>query len=402
MPPIRRHGAEYGRPLVLNRFTLKGRATTAATWSQHSGISLLEVMISIGVVGIGLIGVASLIPLAHYKAAQGIRDDRKSMMGRRAFREFRIRDLDRPGDMSNPSDAPNPFWYWPSPGNPYAIYNLAGDGKLVRQAYCLDPMMIGFADLAGTSSSVAAFPLNAPIAIPRVTLISARPGDLRRQGPPGAINNQLLNNPPIMSLAQAEEMFLLRDELVFDQPDDATQPPFQRYLENNKRYATGSYSWMATLVPDPIPTSDRYTLSIVVYYRRNLTITPPQETIAAVNIPMNQNGFRELTGVKTVAVESQQHAPPEAATVRDMKTGEWVALMQQVDPNYSNTITLRWYRILAADEVDNDLDNNRELSLSGPDWSVTSNQPIYAVYARNIIAVYEKSIRLQDNNLYAY
>ncbi len=402
MPPIRRHGAEYGRPLGLNHLTTQAIHPIATRRARRSGISLLEVMISIGVVGIGLIGVASLIPLAHYKAAQGIRDDRKSMMGRRAFREFRIRDFDRPGDMSNPSGAPNPFWYWPSPGNPYAIYNLGGDGKLVRQAYCLDPMMIGSADLAGTRSSAAAFPLNSPIAIPRVTLISARPGDLRRQGPPGAINNQLLNNPPIMSLAQAEEIFLLHDELVFDQPADATKPPFQRYLEENKRYATGSYSWMATLVPDPIPTSDRYTLSIVVYYRRNLTITPPQEMIAAVNIPMNQNGFRELTGVKTITVQSQQHMPPESATVRDMKAGEWVALMQQLDPNYSNTITLRWYRIMAADEVDNDLDNNRELSLSGPDWSVTSNQPIYAVYARNVIAVYEKSIRLQDNNLYAY
>ena len=78
-------------------------------------------MISIGVVGIGLIGVASLIPLAHYKAAQGIRDDRKSMMGRRAFREFRIRDFDRPGDMSNPSGAPNPFFWHNDLSNLYHV-----------------------------------------------------------------------------------------------------------------------------------------------------------------------------------------------------------------------------------------------------------------------------------------
>ena len=65
-------------------------------------------MISIGVVGVGLIGVAALIPLAHYKAAQGVREDRKALTGRRAFREFRIRDLARPGDMASPMTSPNP------------------------------------------------------------------------------------------------------------------------------------------------------------------------------------------------------------------------------------------------------------------------------------------------------
>lgn len=363
----------------------------------HRGISLLEVMISIGVVGIGLIGVAALIPLAHYKAAQGIREDRKALTGRRAFREFRIRDLDRPGDMSNPADSPNPYYYWPSSGNPFAIYN-PGDGKLVRQAYCLDPLYIASAAASGSSVNVTSLPSNGPVAIPRMTLLSSRPDDLRRKiNNPQQVNQILLNNPPVMTLPQAEEIFLLRDELVFDQPEDATQPPFQRYIENNKRYATGSYSWMATLVPDPYTTTDAYSLSVVVFYRRNLTMDVPQEIMVEAAF-LGSN----LADVKEIGIAQNNLPMNKEASVRDIKNGDWIALMQQPVPNAPQSVILKWYRVLAADELDDEADLTRELSLSGPDWTVRSPQPVYALYIRDIVGVFEKTVRLHDSSMYSY
>ena len=366
--------------------------------SRPRGISLLEVMISIGVVGVGLIGVAALIPLAHYKAAQGVREDRKALTGRRAFREFRIRDLARPGDMASPMTGPNPYYYWPTT-NPYAIYNQPPDGKLTRRAYCLDPLYVAAAVDSGNQNIAGSFPSNAPVTIPRITMLSSRPDDLRRRFGPNVANQMLLNNPPVMTRAQAEETFLMRDELVFEQPEDATQPPFQQYLEGNKRYASGSYSWMATLVPDPFNNSDLYSLSIVVFYRRNLAMDVPQEIMVEVNPASFQLG---LADVKNIQIAQRNQPLNKEASVKDIKTGDWIALMQQQMPNDPQTTTLKWYRVLAADELDGEADLTRELSLSGPDWNIQSPQPIYALYMKDIVAVFEKTARLYDSSMYAY
>ncbi len=48
---------------------------------RRTGISLMEVLISIGVVSIGLLGVVSLIPVASQQAEKGARNDRRANVG---------------------------------------------------------------------------------------------------------------------------------------------------------------------------------------------------------------------------------------------------------------------------------------------------------------------------------
>ena len=62
------------------------------------GVTLMEVLISIFVVSIGLLGVAALIPLAGHQTEQGSRNDRKANVGRRSFREFMVRGYNDPGN----------------------------------------------------------------------------------------------------------------------------------------------------------------------------------------------------------------------------------------------------------------------------------------------------------------
>jgi hypothetical protein len=98
--------------------------------------------------------------------------------------------------------------------------------------------------------------------------------------------------PTGMTLAQAVEIFMSADDLAFDIPVDPTLPPIQNFSENTtKRQSEGQFSWMATLTPlqDTLidgatlaRNTDLYLLSIVVFHRRDMSMTM-QYTDAAYN-----------------------------------------------------------------------------------------------------------------------
>ena len=104
------------------------------------GVTLLEVLMSIGVVSIGLLGVVALIPVAGHEARQGVQNDAKALAGKRAFREFAVRG------MADPSN-------WFAPGNP------TFDPLASPQAFCIDPVGFRLAEIAGQNlSQVSQFP----------------------------------------------------------------------------------------------------------------------------------------------------------------------------------------------------------------------------------------------------
>ena len=76
---------------------------------SRRAISLLEVLISIGVLAIGLLGVVALIPIASQKAEQGARQNAIASYGRRAFREFAILDLQSASKYQMPIKGPQQF-----------------------------------------------------------------------------------------------------------------------------------------------------------------------------------------------------------------------------------------------------------------------------------------------------
>ena len=62
------------------------------------GVTLMEVLISIAVVAIGLLGVVALIPVGGQQAQTGARNDRQARLGRRTFREFKVRGMNSVND----------------------------------------------------------------------------------------------------------------------------------------------------------------------------------------------------------------------------------------------------------------------------------------------------------------
>jgi hypothetical protein len=395
---------------------------------QRRGISLLEIMISIGIVGIGLIGVASLIPLAHHKAEQGVREERKALFGKRAYREFFVNGFDRPGSFLATGQG-TPYWVWLTPQTPYGIYNGL-TGQIIPQAYCFDPHWVA-AKMPQAVTTPALFPTFGPTAaqVPRITVLTYRPEQFREsllmQGAtPAVASNRMAAfvsaNPIMISLAQADQVFRIHDDLVVESPDDPNDIARQTYLSEPygaytqpvgvKRLSGGNFSWMATLVPElnsalnpsnpnvvaPYFTN-RYQLSIVIFNQRDLLGNYNEEVVAQVQLPPNSM----ISGAaKDIVIAELGPDPPvvENVGVRHIRQGEWIALVQKVPmpPPMGVFTRLHWYQVMSTDEQDSDTTLVRQLSLSGPDWNPDWSQPIYAVYLRNVETVYEKTVELQQ------
>src|SRR5690348_13625331 len=63
----------------------------AQNCSSRRGISLMEVLISMFVLAIGLLGVAALIPAGKHEIVEATKLETAAMVGRNAFREIQTR-----------------------------------------------------------------------------------------------------------------------------------------------------------------------------------------------------------------------------------------------------------------------------------------------------------------------
>lgn len=117
------------------------------------GVTLLEVLISIGVMAVGLMGMASLIPLGRLELAEADKLDNSSALGRAAFRELTVRGYLRPEMWVDPITgktvaAPSNYIDVFSPTPPAQSsrqYRDAAVGNLIGPPYAplvIDPLMI--------------------------------------------------------------------------------------------------------------------------------------------------------------------------------------------------------------------------------------------------------------------
>lgn len=351
---------------------------------RRFGVSLVEVLISIGVLSIGLLGVISLLPLASHQAQQGVLEDRKASVGRRAFREFLVRG------MSNPN-----HWVAP-PGMPPSQF-MTVDRMPLRRAYCIDP--IGYAP--GPSATPAfQFPFNRTGNFqPMLRLsLSSQPGL-------GTIAMADQGVPLPMSFLQARQSFTVEDDLNFEVPDDEVLPPFQNYLDDDpnnpsdqgtKRTAEGRFSWFATLVPEIrsapggiASQTDLYRLSIVVTAGRVPAIDTQLERSVLVAFPGLNTNHRVAYAGGDIRVK--------VAEPLDLTSGQWLLLTQVLAPQANPPITdFRWYEILFVDR------ENGDITLQGADWAIVdatgTPRETWATIVPNVTAVYEKTVRLETSS----
>lgn len=367
------------------------------------GVSLLEVLISIFVILVGLLGVVALIPIGHHSMLQATKADRAAACGRAALREIRVRRM-----------LDSTRWRWGAtqlPWNPGAGFlprvveqtappqpDVDPDRLDNRVSYCIDPLYIARnSQGSGASFQVAAdvrkFPylsvdewtndpdwlpfLDYPAAgeqiwMPRVTVL-----------PPGTSTNNAT-----VQQAVFDRIVRWQDDKLFSDFDDRERRP-EAVTGLDGIQFDGNYSWMATIVPipgvaDSSPNIQRTSLltsvpvfvaankrifevSVVVFYKRDFSspadrnIEKPSERLAVASIL--SGGDIQLKVPTTTS-----------ASYLDVKKDDWLMLCGW-DVDGTRNVH-KWYRIVAVGEevdIDNTDPSNpwwiRNVTLAGPDWN---------------------------------
>jgi len=372
----------------------------------RGGVTVLEVLFSIGIVTVGLLGVMIIVPLAGLRTSQGTIADGADRLGRNAVRAFDVYQMRRPDSWAqlNTASAPaSPTFAtyphpWVYPFNP-------------GESFCIDPLYV--AAHAGSSGTfdIMRFPYYPTTPAPPPTAI---PPTMRRvtlrSGPGATITPPPTPPPPIivpaMSVEQASQIFLGNDDLVFSLPNDRTLPPQQKFsfddsaapvtTERLKRQWEAKFSWLATLVPKPGFSSDTYLLSIVVFHRRE-TLLDAERILDIDPTNFHSNGYN---GGDVVLHAGPTWYPRDPEADLKMKEGEWLML---AGANAAGASHFRWYRIQNADAGPVDVGGGsyeRNLTLFGQDWPVTLLNIHKAVWIPGVVAVYEKTIRLETSSLW--
>jgi len=200
---------------------------------RRSGITLMEVLISIGILSIGLASVVALIPAGGSQAKKTVIEDRRGAMGAGA-----IADVVNYGML-------NPATWSTIPAAPYRVV--------------IDP--------TGNGSFPSAAGLTA------VTVSNVASG----------------SNVANLVFSAADDLVYVDDAT---KADPTTEPPVAKLTSDGaRRLSEGGYSWLATLVPSGTSSpSQYYTLSVVEFYRR-----PPANTALSLSVSGSFGGTSNVT-----------------------------------------------------------------------------------------------------------
>jgi len=338
------------------------------------GLSLLEVLISMGVLSVGLLGFALLIPVGRLSIVEAGKCDRAGACGRAGLREVKVRRMlsvldnnNNPtlGSITLGATEANDFW-------------TAVDTSLTNvPPFAIDPLGVANG-LTGALGGV----------VPRCTM-----SNLVFRGN-GTLQSRYERK------TTAEQIFLWQDDKSFDLPGvdvpgDATQRAQGRFMHSltnpdgsvsmimdgdptnsgNPQKSPGSpafegnYSWLLTVVPAaaeatlPLAQKTRFTVSVAVCYKRNFVDGEQWSKNQNQNIPPFPGG------VWTGGVQLE-------TPLVDLKANQWIMLCATTPnpPNSPIVTALQWYRVVSANIAD---DGTHWLTLAGPDWvaSYNANDP---------------------------
>ena len=318
-----------------------------ALLTSRRGISLLEVLAAIGVLTVGLLGLAALLPIGRYTISEAIKGDRAGDCGRAGLRDIVVRRMldSYPANPNPPPPAVYAQWLKPSSDTDAAP-------SLGASSFILDPR--GAANgLTGNFGGV----------VPRITL---------------GVSPAVRASKRYYTKIEADNVFLWPDDLVVNMPEDMNTTPKlpvgrpvnvdsagkQMALTNN-----GDFSWFVSVVPMP-NNSTRFTVSIVVCYKRDFS---ERTATVAKFYDSGMAGGGILLNNPSVPFE--------------VKENDWIALC---GVSKTKPTLCRWYRVASMG------DDGVSLTLIGPDWD-TSYTTTAVALGQSVIGVYTTTIELDSD-----
>lgn len=323
-----------------------GGGLQLAYWRRKRGLSLVEVLISMFVLMIGLMGVAAMFPVGTYYMVKAEELERGTSVAMSASEELVSRGLLAPDTWRTPQGMPL----------------LATPNPLV--AIVIDPLGVAEGIDQGQAANVAAFPHD---------LQGQQLRPVRVTVPDGVTQ--------VMSRAVADTIFTARDDLAFALPDRADAPAnllFDDGLDGVplRRQTLGAYSWLVTIGPrydaagNLVTGRDprlEHSVSVVVFHRRNPLFPTGSETELSERVV----GAEILTtGLAGGEVRLMAQDPRE---LNGMRQGEWITLFGTYPAGTQQRWFFNWYRIVSMDLGFDDspadvAPSTRIVSLKGPQW----------------------------------
>jgi len=364
---------------------------------RRAGVSLLEVIFSVGVIMIGLLGVAVLIPTAGRIAQKGSTLDQASRAGQNWLRDLETRGYTQPAAWVIADGGPTAAYQNDTFTDPMG--NVIVTTYAHEKPFCIDPRF------AATNND-SYFPYPATVGFARMRRITLRAA-------PGAGR---------MQFDQADELFIGHDDLVFDRPVDPTLVPTQVYgqVGGGKRQSEDRISYILTVVPKLQGFRryrDTYIVSTVVFRNRDPSMTtaskapePDNERWVEVSAFHGSSGGGDAQ-VGDIQLQSRVgRKTAEALADVTVHRGDWLMLSGNSNaftgynnagaPQYQPTSVFRWYRVVHADEPQLNAANRWvvDATLHGPDWN--SSISTQATVMTDVVAVYEKTMRLENSSLW--
>ena len=371
---------------------------------MRRGVSLLEVLISVFVLSIGLLGLAALIPVGHFAIVETGKADRSAACGRAGLREIKIRGMLEPTT-----------WF---------DYNLGavatGTSTLAFESFAIDPLMIaremGNQDIERFPALSLANPPTQP-RLPRMRRVTLEQV---------LVSNPTAAPPWSVSLALAERTFVSPDQLLFEHPDDRDLRP-RRLVEDANGVVGGypdprltppvqplsdaEYSWLVTVTPAlveaglPVGGKQLYRVSVVVFYKRDFALPNDHDPVANERtVTANMLGGGYGGGDVKLTVDTQNGS--QFAQYLDVREDQWLMLcggVPYVDSggNPAQRGVFRWYRVIAAGEIYDDSTNAalkcRDVTLAGPDWDLGNAE---AALFDGVLGVYTTLVEVDWNLLW--
>lgn len=237
--------------------------------SVRTALTLLEVLIAMGVLGVGILSIAALLPVANYFMAEGAKFDRSAAASNVALNDSQVRSLIDPptwwtpvgnglfGQLAPPAGTALPTY---PPGitlsTPFpATYNYQFPA-LYSQAipappFIIDPLACSYTDnLAANQGAPGSTTFNSgPHYFPPLNYCVVSSSafwaptlarvTFERNGPSLAPNGF----KGFMPFRMAERMFVASDDLIFDIPSTADRRTFAP--NGISPDFSGDYSWLA-------------------------------------------------------------------------------------------------------------------------------------------------------------